>query len=361
MLNFYCYGSSQLTVQTQLPRKNLRDNRSYIDFGSIVQYSIIIDKNVDSECEVDCKMSSYKLFNIVGTAAEEVKSEVFPLEKELQNLFEQNMAALLGLKFIKTEYALDNGSRRIDSVALDENYSPVIIEYKKSAKDNVINQGLDYLTWIVEHKGDFEILVLETLGDEVRKKVDWSTPRLICVANDFQKYDERAIRSMNANITLVKYVKYGEQLLLDFFAQTENNRMETVPSNPNSSHESKSANRRTAQTAKEILGSASPLVKAMYAEIQEYITSLDDSIIETVQKQYYAYKRADGNVISLNPHKGHLNYYFKLKPKESYLDENMRDVSGTGHWGTGDLEFTLRNKTQIAKLKSIVDEAIERR
>jgi len=137
--------------------------------------------------------------------------------------------------------------------------------------------------------------------------------------------------------------------------------METVQSNPNGLHEGKGANRRPVQTAKEILESASPLVKAMYAEIQEYITSLDDSIIETAQKQYYAYKRADGNVISLDPHKGHLTYYFKLEPTAGSLDENMRDVSEIGHWGTGDLEFVLRDKTQITKLKSLIDTAIENR
>jgi len=300
-------------------------------------------------------MGNYRLFNIVGSKVEEVKSTVFPLEKELQNLFEQNISALLGLKFIKTEYALDNGNRRIDSLALDENYSPVIIEYKKSSKDNVINQGLDYLTWIVEHKGDFEILVLDTLGDEERKKIDWSTPRLICVANDFQKYDERAIRSMKANITLVKYVRYDNQLLLDFFAQTQNVLMEApqIVSNDN-----RNTYRRSTKTAKEILDSATNVVKEMYTEIYNYIMSLDDSIIETAQKQYFAYKRANGNIISLDPHKGHLNYYFKLSPKDVTLDENMSDVSNIGHWGTGDLEFKLRDQSQIAKLKLLIALAV---
>ncbi len=55
---------------------------------------------------------------------------------------------------------------RIDSLGLDENGSPVILEYKRSVNENVINQGLFYLDWLLDHKAEFELLVMKKLGPE---------------------------------------------------------------------------------------------------------------------------------------------------------------------------------------------------
>jgi RecB family endonuclease NucS len=40
---------------------------------------------------------------------------------------------------------------RIDSLGLDENGCPVIIESKRKLNENVINQGLFYLDWLLDH------------------------------------------------------------------------------------------------------------------------------------------------------------------------------------------------------------------
>ena len=52
----------------------------------------------------------------------------------------------------------------MDSIGIDENHCPVIFEYKRSMKDNVINQGLFYLNWLLDHKDSFKVLVIEKLG-----------------------------------------------------------------------------------------------------------------------------------------------------------------------------------------------------
>ena len=49
---------------------------------------------------------------------------------------------------------------------MDENGCPVIIEYKRSSNENVINQGLFYLDWLLDHKAEFELLVTKQLGAE---------------------------------------------------------------------------------------------------------------------------------------------------------------------------------------------------
>ncbi|MBO4676691.1 MAG: DUF91 domain-containing protein, partial [Oscillospiraceae bacterium] len=150
-------------------------------------------------------MSEIKLFAIGDRVEERISSEVI-LEKELQNLIESNMEAFFGVRFLKSEYAISNG--RMDSIGIDENNSPVIFEYKRSQNENVINQGLFYLDWLLDHKADFKLLVIDRLGMDAAEEIDWSVPCVFCIAHDFTKYDVHAVNQMQRNIRLVSYRKY---------------------------------------------------------------------------------------------------------------------------------------------------------
>ena len=62
------------------------------------------------------------------------------------------------MQVFASEFSTGNfHSGRIDSLAISEDNNPVIIEYKKVASSELINQSLYYLHWITDHKGDFEI------------------------------------------------------------------------------------------------------------------------------------------------------------------------------------------------------------
>ena len=91
-------------------------------------------------------MADTKLFNIKGTV-KEYQSGTVTLEKELQTVIENNMNIFFGVTFLVSEYRTTDGGR-MDSIGIDENHCPVIFEYKRSVKENVINQGLFYLNWL---------------------------------------------------------------------------------------------------------------------------------------------------------------------------------------------------------------------
>lgn len=115
------------------------------------------------------------------------------------------MEALFGVRFVASEHSTGKKhGGRIDSLGLDENGSPVIFEYKRSVNENVINQGLFYLDWLFDHRAEFELLVMKKLGSEVSEQIDWSSPRLVCVASDFTRCDEYAIAQINRSIELVR-------------------------------------------------------------------------------------------------------------------------------------------------------------
>ncbi len=126
-------------------------------------------------------------------------------------MFEHNLEELLGVKFLASEYATTHGGR-IDALGIDEDDSPVIIEHKRDEKDNVINQGLFYLDWLVDHKGDFELLVKQKLKRDIT--INWESPRLVSIAQSFNKYDKYAVHKVSENIELKRYASYGDNLLL---------------------------------------------------------------------------------------------------------------------------------------------------
>ncbi len=87
-------------------------------------------------------MSDIQLFRLHGGAATELTASAAALERNLQTLIEGQMETFLGVRFLATEYATGKTHRgRIDSLGLDENNCPVIIEYKRHSNENVMNQG----------------------------------------------------------------------------------------------------------------------------------------------------------------------------------------------------------------------------
>lgn len=68
------------------------------------------------------------IFKIQNNKTSQIKVSNFRNEKELQSLIDDNLEDIFGIRYIAPEVITDSG--RIDALGLDENNSPVIIEYK---------------------------------------------------------------------------------------------------------------------------------------------------------------------------------------------------------------------------------------
>ena len=133
-------------------------------------------------------MSDLKLFRFQSGEATELQGTAVALEKSLQSLMEKNLESLLGVRFLASEHSTGKThGGRIDSLGIDENGSPVIIEYKRATNENVVSQGLYYLDWLLDHKAEFKLLVMEKLGAEAANSISWPSPRLLCIAGGFTK------------------------------------------------------------------------------------------------------------------------------------------------------------------------------
>lgn len=291
-------------------------------------------------------MADIKLFEI-GNGAKEYKGENVALEKELQNIIEKNMDTFFGVTFLASEYSTTDGGR-MDSIGIDENNCPVIFEYKRSIKDNVMNQGLFYLNWLLDHKDSFKVLVIDKLGLDKSNDIDWSMPRVICIAGDFTRYDESAIKQMDKNISLIRYKKFGDNLLM--FEHINEN--VTAPL-------SDSASKHTSSdyTFKKNLQNTSESLKTLYETIRNYILSLGDDITENNLKKYVAFKKIK-NVACIEVQRSKIIIRLSLDVNTVQFEDGFsRNTTNIGHYGTGEVELTVTNKESWEKSKPFVDRA----
>jgi len=298
-------------------------------------------------------MSDTKLFKIQGQQVTELTGSAAKIEKSLQEQIERNLDTYLGVRFLATEYSTGaNHGGRIDTLGIDEDGSPVIIEYKRSMNENVINQGLFYLDWLLDHKAEFELLVLKNLSKEDSENIDWNNPRLLCIAGDFTKYDEHAVKQMNRNIELIRYRMFGEDLLLLELV----NVVEAKNGNMVAASSGSSKSKQQYRTVSQYLESASRELTDLYYAMRDHMMTLGDDVQEKTLKFYIAYKRIKNFAcVEVHPQSQKLYVYVKLNPDEVNLEEDFtRDVRNVGHYGTGDLEITIRNKEDLAKAEPLI-------
>ena len=314
-------------------------------------------------------MSDIKLFRYTNNGATELAGRAVVIEKTLQKLIESQMETFLGVRILATEYSTGAKHRgRIDSLGLDENGCPVIVEYKRHINENVINQGLFYLDWLLDHKADFRFLVMDTLGKNEADKIEWGGTRLLCIAADFTRYDEHAVAQINRNIELIRYKLFGDDLLLfelvnGASAATTQTIVELdEPTSGIKSIKTPAASTLAMKTHADQIASASPALLALFEQTRGFIIAQGDDIIEKPLKLYVAFRRLKNFVCMslISKQDPHVFLTLKLDPATVMLEPDFsRDVSKIGHWGTGDLELALRKPADFEKAKILIERAYQ--
>lgn len=310
-------------------------------------------------------MSDIRLFQLNGDRATELKGQASDLEKPLQTLIENNLDTLLGIRFLASEYSTGKThGGRIDSLGLDENHCPVILEYKRSTGENVINQGLFYLDWLMDHQAEFKLLVMERLGRDSADLIDWSAPRLVCIAADFTRYDGHAVQQINRNIELVRYRRFGDELLLELVNATSASRNSGKPKVVASATGSPAAPTRSSGGDKSYAEWSASLpseMKDLLTSLEDHIGSLGDDVQRNELKLYVAFKRLK-NFATIVPQKSRLLLFLHLNPDRlPAMPPNARDARTFGHWGTGDLELALASPADMEAAKPLILAAYEGR
>lgn len=307
------------------------------------------------------------IFEIENGKAKRIRLSEYKFEKDFQNLIENNLKEIFNCRLVSSQYSTGNiHSGRIDTLALSEDNNPVIIEYKKVASSDLINQSLFYLHWILDHKGDFQVVVNKSIGNDV--KVDWSDIRVICLAPEFKKYDLHAVQVMGANIELWQYKIYEngilniEEVFKKSFLNKNQIPIENVRKNPIMVAAGKKA-AITRKNANYSLSMHSEILDKnmidLFNVIRDYIINIDSSIEEIPKKLYIAYKTIQ-NFVCLQTSKKKITLYLKLNPLDiSPFPTQGRDVRDIGHFGTGDFELSIYNINDFEETKHFINDAFK--
>jgi predicted transport protein len=326
-------------------------------------------------------MSDIKLFRLQSGQATELQGSASDLEKPLQTLIEANLQPLLNIRFIASEHSTGKThGGRIDSLGLDENNCPVILEYKRSVGENVINQGLFYLDWLMDHKAEFKLLVLDKLGAAAADAIDWSAPRVVCIAADFTKYDGHAVQQIGRNIELIRYRRFGDDLLLlesanaggDTTAKTASAKqpksagakldsLSTAPVGAVIDSDIVKPTGPDKSFAELLAGLSEPMLQLL-ASLEDFTLSLGDDVQRKELRLYTAFKRLKNFATVVLHKKNCLLLYLHVDPATALVVlPKARDVTNIGHWGTGNLEVTLNNPVDLDVVKPFIAAAYEGR
>lgn len=283
------------------------------------------------------------LFKINGSSVKKIIAKDLDLEKNLQFLFEQNLEEVLNIIFLAHEYSTSFGGR-IDTLGIDKNGSPCIIEYKKNQNDNVINQGLSYLKWLLDHKEKLEILCQ---GKKIDIEIDWDSPRVICIAESYNKFDLDTADILPINIELLRYRVYDENIL---YLEPENYQKVKISTSgiikKGKIQKAKDTQLQKVYSIDDHLAGINKETLDLFQDLRERILSLDQNIIEEAKSKYIAYKTSTNFVdivikqyglkIFLNVKSGQLNDPQKLA-------RDLTKPKPIGHWGNGDYEVKLES------------------
>jgi len=180
-------------------------------------------------------------------------------EKDLNNIEE-------GLIYIASE--IEIGTGRIDTLAIDEQLKPVIIEYKKAgefSKDALI-QLMDYLGWFIKDESH-----IDSLEKFIRKrkpefqKINREI-RLICIVSELDDRVKNACYVIKNPTMLITYTTL----------KNEKGDILIIPKLELDNSEIERSTIAKEQITEEELIENNPSLKPIYFEIKDYLMSLKD-------------------------------------------------------------------------------------
>ena len=237
-----------------------------------------------------------------------IKSEKLDIsETELQKLFEQNLESLddTGLKYVGSYVPVGTGV--IDTLAIDDDMSPVIIEYKRPGafdKDALI-QLMKYYGWFASDENHVNYIrryIRKVKPELLGKNEDITSDlRLIVIVSDVEDDVKNACYALEPSILLIGYKLFRHEgktigVIPHVILDTREFEREITPPKSINDHFKKKENMR-----------------AVYNVLESKLKAIDSNINPQPTKFYInVYTREGGRgFLGVWVYRGHLTLDFK--------------------------------------------------
>ena len=283
------------------------------------------------------------IFKIKNQKLIPVKEIQIDLEKDIQELTENNLEIIFGLELVASEFNLENFW--IDTLAFDpENKAFVIIEYKKNQNISIMDQGQTYLNLLLDHKAEVLLEYNEKKNKNLKRKdVNWDQTRVIFIAPTFTPYQKRALHP-KLPFELWEVRKYEDNLIT--YTQIQPLILARM------GHTTPSLTGRATKeikvyTLEDVFKNCSPFQKEAIRRIEEMIFELGSDIKEIVSTISITFKTQKPflQLSHLGKPRNLLTIYFY----EGYkLKDEKKLLQGRGKIGKHIKIFSLDQIPQIA-------------
>nr|WP_138357636.1 DUF5655 domain-containing protein [Streptomyces sp. SID13588] len=294
----------------------------------------------------------------------ELRGSTVALEVELHRRVEAGLESMLGIRFLASEYPTGPWHRgRIDTLGLDENNTPVVIEYKKGVDSGVMSQAVSYLSWLDSAHHEFKALVKEQLGSEAAEAIDWRNPRVVCIAASFSHQDRVAVQRLRERIDLVRYRVFAGGLLSLLLIESDLGVPGAAPTRRQRRNRELVADAGDADGKPSVQvtsGVVPPCLQDLYGELDEALTAWGE--VEVVPLLHYVAYRRMVNLASVvfRPKHEVILVYLRVDPDRVELEQGFsRDMRGIGHLGTGDLEVRIASAADLERAGPLIRRAFE--
>ena len=244
------------------------------------------------------------LYRLKNKRLEQLEPAPFNLEKDIQSLIEENCNEIFNLRFVKTEFSIQN--YRIDSLCFDEeSKSFVIVEYKKNHSYSVIDQGFSYLSTMLNNKADFVLEFNESTGENLkREEVDWSQSRVIFVSPSFNTFQKGSVNFKDIPFELWEIKKYNNGLIgLNQISSKSKESIKTVKKTQQKVLSEVKVNEESS-----LLDKTNANIQQLYEDIKGVASGWDDFNFR-VKTSYIAFFRGNKAKIFLNIQKSKIKIH----------------------------------------------------
>jgi len=303
-----------------------------------------------------------KLFDCTGSKVKQLKSNSLKLEREIQNLVEENLKEFFSIEFVKSEFTVNNF--RIDTLGFDpQNNSFVIIEYKKGKSYSVIDQGYTYMSLLLNNKSDFILEYNENNEKSLKRDdIDWSQSKIVFISPKFTEYQKHSVNFKDVPFELWEISRFENEIV--GFTQYQTSSNESI------STTNKSDNTIVEQVSKEVTkytedyhlnqSKVKESTKDVYFELKERVLNLGDGIDVVARKLIVGFE-CKGRFFDVFFTNDYLRCWLNLKIGE--LDDPKgicRDVSHIGRYGNGDYDLIINKDTDLDYVMFLIKQSFKK-
>lgn len=288
----------------------------------------------------------------------EIKETPFKLERDMQRLFEHNIALITGLQMVKSEFTIKN--KRIDTLAFDKNANAfVIIEFKRDKNTSVIDQGFAYLSLMLENKADFVLEYNESQRENIKRdNVDWSQTRVMFVSQAFTENQILSTNFKDLAIELWEIKRYENSTISLKQIKKTASAVSIKPITQQNTQLKKVIEEIKVYTEQDLLAKASDPVVELYERFKESITNLSGDIEVYPTKVYVGFK-TNKTIVGIEILRNSLK--IAISAKWGSLDDPKaiaKNVSNIGHRCYGDYQIQVEDDKNLEYIMSLVKQVL---